>query len=40
MQFRTDHRQDSILARIMQAFCALHRITYSAPWLPTQRCGR
>ena len=31
---------DHLLARVMQAFCVLHRITWSAPWAPAPRCGR
>lgn len=31
---------DRLLAHIMQAFCVLHRISWSAPWAEQQPCRR
>lgn len=37
---KTYDQIDQLLGRIMQAFCVLHRISWSAPWNPAPSCRR
>lgn len=36
----TNRPIDRLLERVMQSFCVLHRIHYTAPWRADMRCRR
>ena len=37
---QTYEQIDRLLSRIMQSFCVLHQINWSAPWNPMPPCRR